>query len=709
MVRIAWIRDLSCDVLMPVEIFEHKLKIGDYIRDVSFIDRHKNDYGKNYCPYEDDNMVHGPFRVEMVKGFDNKDFESFSYYCNIINNWKGIKHFFLVRESYSNVLLANYLDICDLTSDYCNVQYTDWWGKTYPNYTAFSNFINSEEKKIKGNKGDDTPAEVKKNDMIKHQYILAKFADRWGNFTSNKTYLYELNGNINSKIHIGSIINITKLCKDSYNIMDNPYDKKQLRVERIMDLTPEEANKRIEISTFDSVCIYTIYGVDVIKETFTDEELGIISWSNIGEGFEIWENNSTSYGCAVKNFEELENYMKTRKDCEKQMESEAIHITDFKPVEIDVVKDSSDIISNADYITSITSGENSASKKKQSFVEEELQNSKETFVDRIERCIADKDYLVYPGNQNGFSDELKEQFVYIDPCTMEPYPDNTTIKKGDAYLRYSRTKTPIIKTDNNKKERKTMKNIFKNFSFGELKTKEIAYSFNGIAFRDSSMNYCVYNVDTNEATNVSDLVIDVPLYTIPVNRDTIKKGDIIKHKSNFFIVKAITTNGIEAIEPMGGVIMTLIPERSIFGFNYYTKVITPFSMIGNTANEANPFGNMLPFIFMNKDNDSDNSDMFKYLMMFSFMGNGNSNINQMLPFMLMSEDKETNPMLMMMLAQNFNSYNAPMPIEDKGEDVEELKKNIAEIKTIIEQINNKRDIAEIKTSIKQINDMINEA
>ena len=55
--------------------------------------------------------------------------------------------------------------------------------------------------------------------------------------------------------------------------------------------------------------------------------------------------------------------MKARRDCEKQIASEAIHITDFEPVEIAVVKDSSDIISNADYITSITSEENSASKK----------------------------------------------------------------------------------------------------------------------------------------------------------------------------------------------------------------------------------------------------------------------------------------------------------------------------------------------------------
>lgn len=137
MVRVAWIRDLSCDILTPIEIFNHKLKVGDYIRDICLVHRHKDDYGKDYYLYEDDNITPGSFRVEMVKGFDDKDFESFSYYCNIVKNWQGLKHFLLERESYSNVLLANYLDTCDLTSDYCNVQYTDWWGKTYSNYTAF--------------------------------------------------------------------------------------------------------------------------------------------------------------------------------------------------------------------------------------------------------------------------------------------------------------------------------------------------------------------------------------------------------------------------------------------------------------------------------------------------------------------------------------------------------------------------------------------
>lgn len=235
-----------------------------------------------------------------------------------------------------------------------------------------------------------------------------------------------------------------------------------------------------------------------------------------------------------------------------------------------------------------------------------------------------------------------------------------------------------------------MKNIFKNFNFGELKTPSIAYSFNGIAFRGVDGDYCVYNVDTDEATNVSDLVIDVPLYTIPVSKDSLKKGDIIMHKNCFYIVKA-NINTIETIDPIGGTIQFLIPEKSIFNFNYFTKVISPFSMIGNTANEANPFGNILPFMLMNKDEN--NNDMFKYLAMFSFMGNGDSNINQMLPFIFMSEDKEINPMLMMMLAQNFNTDVAPAPIEDKGEKIETLK----------------QDIAEIKTSIKQINDMINEA
>lgn len=712
MVRVAWIRDLSCDILTPIEIFNHKLKVGDYIRDICLVHRHKDDYGKDYYLYEDDNIIPGSFRVEMVKGFDDKDFESFSYYCNIVKNWQGLKHFLLERESYSNVLLANYLDTCDLTSDYCNVQYTDWWGKTYPNYIAFSIFLNSEEQKIKGaNKTDNTPVEVKKNDMIEHKYILARFADRWGNFTSHKTYLYELSENIKSKIHLGSIINITKLYRDS-NIVDNPYDKKQLRVETIMDLTPDEANKRIEFSTFDTTHIYTIYGVDIIKESFTAEELGIIFWNNSSEGFEIRESDNI-YGLCVNDFNELENYIKARRDCKKEIDKEAIAIDCFKPTEISIALDSP----NLNHITlgDKDLGKDSldltlASEKKSIFTEKESQNSNEVFIDRMERCIADKDYIVYPGNQNGFSDELKEQFIYIDPCTMKPYPDWAAIRKGDSYYKYSRAKTIGIKIDNNnKKERKTMKNIFKNFSFGELKTKEIAYSFNGIAFRDVNGDYCVYNIDTNEATNVSDFVMDIPLYTIPVNKESLTRGDVIQHKGCFYIVKVSTPTTFEAIDPIGGTIQFLIPEKSIFGFNYYTKVISPFSMIGNTANEANPFGNMLPFMFMNKDNDSDNSDMFKYLMMFSFMGNGNSNINQMLPFMLISEYKETNPMLMMMLAQNFNSYNVPVSIENKGEDVEEFKKDIAEIKTIIEQINNKGDIAEIKTSIKQINDMINDA
>jgi hypothetical protein len=92
-------------------------------------------------------------------------------------------------------------------------------------------------------------------------------------------------------------------------------------------------------------------------------------------------------------------------------------------------------------------------------------------------------------------------------------------------------------------------------------------------------------------------------------------------------------------------------------------------------------------------NNKEDSEDFKYLMMFSLMGNKNTNMNQMLPFLFMNNDKEMNPMVMMMLMQNFNPVIAPVPEENNSEDMGGIK----------------QELAEIKATLTQFNDIINEA
>lgn len=182
------------------------------------------------------------------------------------------------------------------------------------------------------------------------------------------------------------------------------------------------------------------------------------------------------------------------------------------------------------------------------------------------------------------------------------------------------------------KEDTKVNNLFKgmNFTFGEVKTNQIKYSFNGIAFKNIDGTYSTYDINTNTLTNVSDLIIDIPIYVMPAAIKDIKIGDIVIHKDIVYVIKEVKEEGFTAIQPNAGTMATLIPEKSIFGFDYMSRVMNVFAF--SNANAENPFGNMLPFFMMNKE--SNNNTLALMMMM-----QGNQDFDKILPFMLMGKRK----------------------------------------------------------------------
>ena len=220
----------------------------------------------------------------------------------------------------------------------------------------------------------------------------------------------------------------------------------------------------------------------------------------------------------------------------------------------------------------------------------------------------------------------------------------------------------IYITNNNKEEKDTMSEIFKNvfgdMQFGKLTTNKIKYSVSGVAFADKNDKFFVYK--DNRAIDVTGMTINAPMFAMPVAVNQIQPNDVVRFKDDYVIVKELVEDGVKVVNPIDGDIRTIIPRVNIFGFNYITKVINPFESFANTANETNPFGNIMPFMLMG-DLKGDKDDMFKFMLM-SQMGNG-TNMNQMLPFMLMSDSGKDNDFLtMMMMTQmmgnNLFNFNA---------------------------------------------------
>jgi hypothetical protein len=97
----------------------------------------------------------------------------------------------------------------------------------------------------------------------------------------------------------------------------------------------------------------------------------------------------------------------------------------------------------------------------------------------------------------------------------------------------------------------------------------------------------------------------------------------------------------------------------MFGFNFVTRVVSLFGELSQNAPSADaPFGNMLPFLLMN-----DNKDIDPMAMML-MMGQGGTNFasNPMMMYFLMKDggDKDILPLLFMM-----SNQTVPAPVANK--------------------------------------------
>ena len=238
-------------------------------------------------------------------------------------------------------------------------------------------------------------------------------------------------------------------------------------------------------------------------------------------------------------------------------------------------------------------------------------------------------------------------YLTIHNCCATSYTD---LVKAMEKINYE-------ENDNKKKNggKSMFNNLMKNFKFGKMDTNAIKYSFNGIAFQTEDNDYVVYNPDMT-FTNVSEMVIDIPIYVMPVPKSDVKIGDIIIHNSEFVIVQSIEAKEIRVARPRTKEIVGIIPEKSVFGFDFYTKVIDFTKNFSNSATSSNPFGN-LPMLMM-MDNKDNNNDMLMLMMM---MNGGKMDFNNpMFMYMMMSKSEDKSNLLPLMMLMNQNKSEESM-------------------------------------------------
>ena len=248
---------------------------------------------------------------------------------------------------------------------------------------------------------------------------------------------------------------------------------------------------------------------------------------------------------------------------------------------------------------------------------------------------------------------------YFSPATNESKANKQPFNGQELCVSTANTEPLyyVVNADNNKNitttEEKNMNknmfgNMFKNMKFGSFNTEAVKYSFNGIAFKTSGGDYVIYNDDFT-FTNVADMVIDMPVFAMPVSREQISVGDVIRHNNDWVIVNEVSNTEIKVAKPWTKEIVAVIPETSIFGFSFYTKIMNPFEGLGKEANADNPFGNILPFLMM----QNDDGDSMNPMMMAMMFGGGKIDMsNPMMMYMMMSQNKEIDPMMIMLMMGN---------------------------------------------------------
>ena len=212
----------------------------------------------------------------------------------------------------------------------------------------------------------------------------------------------------------------------------------------------------------------------------------------------------------------------------------------------------------------------------------------------------------------------------------------------------------------NKTEKRKENDKMKGFNFDFGPVKDVVHmSMYGMAIKNKNGTYVSYD-------KASDNLIDVDIlnfagankfmFKMPVPIKDIRVGDIIVHNGVPCFVKGLRNNMVHTfmvIDPYEAEQKEILIPKSMFGFDYVTKVVNLMDgMFGNaTASADQPFGNMLPLMLMSDSKDIDP------MMLMMMMGQSNGMdfaANPMMLYVLMSGNKDIDPMMLFALSGAMN-------------------------------------------------------
>ena len=225
---------------------------------------------------------------------------------------------------------------------------------------------------------------------------------------------------------------------------------------------------------------------------------------------------------------------------------------------------------------------------------------------------------------------------------------NDAIAALNSVLATKEDKKPL-----NNKENSKMKGF--NFDFGPCSNNAVKMSLYGLAVKNSTGTWVSYDPKTESIVDVDILNFDGAkyLYKIPTAIKDIALGDIVVHAGKTMFVVGIGANSksLVVVDPISGEKKEVMLTRSPFGFDFATKIV---NFLGNFMDSAatpdNPFGNMWMLMLAQGDSNSDISNILPFMLM-----NGNSALNAnpiMMYFLLGNKGGNDNLLPLMFMMNN---------------------------------------------------------
>ena len=207
-----------------------------------------------------------------------------------------------------------------------------------------------------------------------------------------------------------------------------------------------------------------------------------------------------------------------------------------------------------------------------------------------------------------------------------------------------------------------MRRMFGNLEFGPV--KGINMSHLGIALKNAAGNMVSYDRQNGKIIDVDliDFNAENMVYAMPCAIKDIKKGDVIRHVNGNAVFVTGTEGGIHVIDVAAGEKKEILPTKSMFGFDFVTKIVSLIDFSAMNASADQPFGNMLPLMMLS-DNKSSIRDMLPMMMLMNGGNFGSFDMNNPLMMMALmgnggSESNDFFPMVMAMQLMSKQKANA---------------------------------------------------